>query len=352
MKRKLTVKNPSLVLAGEFAAFGAGAVILLVFIASTLDASLVQTGQQAAVITSVLTDLANSDRELNHVPDLKLDPTLTAIAQMKANDMAAKSYFAHTSPEGKDPWYWFKLGGYSFTYAGENLAVDFSDTADVERAWMNSPTHRANILNGRYTEIGIATAVGTYQGHRTIFVVQEFGTPVHASTITGTTPPAKVVGAPQPTVKPEALRTATRTTPETAKKLSPPAVRIASTAPAQATGTPIAAAEPTPSSAVLGSTVEELPPAETARYASSRFDALWNVFAASPRTTMRYAYNLFALLIMAAFVMETGFEFRKRHVKHAVIALALLTLMGTLFFAADSLIFAKPVIVDRGGASV
>ncbi|MGE5540942.1 MAG: CAP domain-containing protein [Bacillota bacterium] len=342
MKRKLTVKNPSLVLAGEFAAFGAGAVILLVFIASTLDASLVQNGQQAAVVTSVLADLTNSDRELNHVPDLKVSPTLTQIAQMKANDMAAKGYFSHDTPDGKTPWYWFKLGGYAFRYAGENLAVDFSDSADVERAWMKSPTHRENILNGNYTEIGIATAVGMYQGHRTIFVVQEFGTPVHTSTVTGTTPPARVATAPKPF---QTTSTPTKTVPTNPKKSpvhSTTAIKPAAT-------TTLAVTEPTPTSTVLGSTADELPLAETAPYASSRFDALLNVFAASPRTTMQYAYYLFAFLIMIAILVETGFEVHKRHVKHVVFAVTLMVLMGTLFFAAEGLVFGKPVIVDSGG---
>ena len=47
-------------------------------------------------------------------------------AQAKADDMATKGYFAHTSPDGKNSWYWFKQAGYTFTYAGENLALDFS----------------------------------------------------------------------------------------------------------------------------------------------------------------------------------------------------------------------------------
>jgi hypothetical protein len=55
--------------------------------------------------------------------------------------------------------------------------ADFDDSEDVEKAWMNSPTHKANILNNRYTEIGISTAIGTYKGEKTTFVVQMFGTP-------------------------------------------------------------------------------------------------------------------------------------------------------------------------------
>lgn len=102
---------------------------------------------------------------------------LSAAAQLKANDMAAKGYFAHVSPDGKTPWYWIDKVGYSYDYAGENLAVNFIDSADVSNAWMASPTHRANILNPVFKEVGTATAVGTYKGRNAIFVVQLFGTP-------------------------------------------------------------------------------------------------------------------------------------------------------------------------------
>ena len=131
----------------------------------------------AAVISSVLVELTNADRMTGGLGTLKVNPALVAIAQAKANDMAAKSYFAHTSPEGLTPWHWYKENNYKFVYAGENLAVDFSESSDVERAWMQSPTHRANIVGTQFTEIGIATAEGTYQGRPTTFVVQEFATP-------------------------------------------------------------------------------------------------------------------------------------------------------------------------------
>ena len=131
----------------------------------------------SAVIASVLIDLTNVKRLSRNVSPLEVNPTLTAIAQMKANDMAQRSYFAHTSPEGKSPWYWFREGGYSFRYAGENLAVNFADSEDVVEAWLVSEGHRANLLNDRFTEIGIAIAPGFYKGRESIYVVQLFGQP-------------------------------------------------------------------------------------------------------------------------------------------------------------------------------
>lgn len=131
----------------------------------------------ASILPSVLDDLTNQNRQSQHLSILTVNPVLNEVAQLKANDMAEKGYFAHTSPEGKAPWYWFKQVGYKYEYAGENLAIDFTDSQDVAKAWMNSPTHRANILKNSYTEMGTGIAIGTYDGNPTIFVAQEFGKP-------------------------------------------------------------------------------------------------------------------------------------------------------------------------------
>lgn len=129
---------------------------------------------------NALVDETNQARTTDNLGTLTVNSLLTAAAQAKANDMVANDYFAHTSPQGVTPWDWFAKVGYEFSYAGENLAVNFTDSQDVTTAWMNSPEHRANILNGTFTEIGIATAQGTYEGKSAIYVVQEFGTPASA----------------------------------------------------------------------------------------------------------------------------------------------------------------------------
>jgi Cysteine-rich secretory protein family len=135
----------------------------------------------ASILPSVLDDLTNQNRQTQHLAVLVVNPLLNKVAQLKADDMASKGYFAHTSPDGKAPWYWFEQVGYNYSYAGENLAVDFTDSQDVAVAWMNSPEHRANILKDSYTEIGAGVATGTYQGHSTVFVAQEFGKPANAT---------------------------------------------------------------------------------------------------------------------------------------------------------------------------
>ena len=121
-----------------------------------------QNGLFGAIFASALVDETNLARSADSLGTLTTNATLERAAQMKADDMAAKGYFAHNSPDGKTPWYWFAEVGYDYAAAGENLAVNFSDSKDVIEAWMRSPKHRANIMNGNYTEIGIATAHGMY----------------------------------------------------------------------------------------------------------------------------------------------------------------------------------------------
>ncbi len=131
----------------------------------------------AAVVAAVLLDQTNEQRADLDLPYLTPSAELTASAQLKANDMAQEGYFAHVSPSGVTPWQWFEQAGYQFSYAGENLAVNFRDSGSVTNAWMNSPTHRENIVNQNFAEIGIATSVGRYKGDRSTFVAQHFGTP-------------------------------------------------------------------------------------------------------------------------------------------------------------------------------
>ena len=132
----------------------------------------------SAIYASVLVSLTNQNRAAANIAELKINPLLEKAAQMKADDMASKSYFAHNTPEGKTPWYFVEQAGYKYIYAGENLAVNFENSEDVETAWMNSRGHFLNIMNPKFTQIGIATSTGIYKGRTAIFVVQMFGAPV------------------------------------------------------------------------------------------------------------------------------------------------------------------------------
>ena len=129
----------------------------------------------ASVLPAVLDNLTNNNRQSEHLAALTDNPLLDKAAELKARDMAEKGYFSHVSPDGKTPWYWFDLVGYNYKTAGENLAVDFNESQDVVVAWMNSPSHRANIVGSTYTEIGTGVATGTYEGSPAIFVAQVYG---------------------------------------------------------------------------------------------------------------------------------------------------------------------------------
>lgn len=130
----------------------------------------------SAITQSTVVDLTNQSRQAFGLADLVQNNKLQIAAQSKADDMLAKGYFAHNTPDGKTPWDFIKKTGYSYIVAGENLAVDFQQAESVEDAWMNSPGHRANILNKDFEEIGIGISQGQFQGHESIFVVQMFGT--------------------------------------------------------------------------------------------------------------------------------------------------------------------------------
>ena len=123
-----------------------------------------------------LTSFTNKQREEQSLSTLTLSPTLSRAAEKKAKDMFEKGYWAHNAPDGATPWDFIHGEGYRYTYAGENLARDFSYSKDVVDAWMASPSHRDNLMRPEYQEIGFAVVNGTLNGSETTLVVQMFGT--------------------------------------------------------------------------------------------------------------------------------------------------------------------------------
>lgn len=132
----------------------------------------------ADITKTALVSLTNEERQSLNLPILTENPKLSQAALQKAQDMLNYDYFSHYSPTGVTPWYWFKKEGYSYQSAGENLAIGFLDSEEVVRAWNNSPSHRANLLNPNFQETGIAVAKGEFQGSETTVVVQLFGKPL------------------------------------------------------------------------------------------------------------------------------------------------------------------------------
>jgi uncharacterized protein YkwD len=299
-----------------FSAKGLAALTLVIFLAFGaavyVAEETLRSSQMAAVISATLVDLANEDRGEEGLSNLTLNPTLVKAAQAKANDMAEKEYFAHNSPEGLTSWHWFLEAGYSFSYAGENLAVNFSDSEDVERAWMKSPTHRANIMNGKFTEIGIATAVGKYQGKETVFVVQMFGTPRAV---------AAAASEPRPLTSSE----------------NPDEIAVATTEP-----------EPIVIEEELAQAEAPIPDEPTvlaeAGDSVTRYASPIETLLASPHGLLRTVYVISALFILIALLLVTRLEMKHHHLRHVVAASFLLLLMTGLFLAADYIVFTDPVL--------
>lgn len=129
--------------------------------------------------------LTNEKRQSQGLSPVILNSQLSAAAAQKAADMFARNYWAHVSPIGTQPWYFITQAGYSYRYAGENLARDFSDSKSVVEAWIASPSHRENLLNGHYQDIGVAVVDGTLEGRETTLVVQMFGTKLSAAPSVG-----------------------------------------------------------------------------------------------------------------------------------------------------------------------
>lgn len=326
-------------------------VIGSVFLISSLQSFFMSTNQFASVVNSVLVDLTNTDRAAYNLGTLTVNEKLTAAAQAKANDMANKSYFAHTSPEGIDSWYWFKQAGYDFQHAGENLAVDFSDSADVERAWMNSPTHRDNILNGKYTEVGIATASGFYNGHPTTFVVTMFGSPRVGVVASAPQKPSfsSVPKNPVETATAENPTTVLGENTETETATTPAAVEDPLTQEKPIVKKPITVVQADP---VVMPAAPEVATEQSSKPIGAivRHSDDWQVLATSPSTTLKYSYYLLALLVLLALAVDTGLEIRWHHRKRAATAGFMLAAMMGLFWYADHAMFSHAVVAHTGPA--
>jgi len=121
--------------------------------------------------------LTNVERERFGGNLLYENKALNLAAQMKLEDMFKKNYWDHTGPNGEAAWDFIVESGYQYELAGENLARGFSDSREVMGAWMKSPTHKENIINHRFQEIGLAVGSGRLNGMTTTVIVQIFGRP-------------------------------------------------------------------------------------------------------------------------------------------------------------------------------
>jgi uncharacterized protein YkwD len=109
---------------------------------------------------SAVIGLTNQQRAAAGLGPLAANGALHAAAQRESNDMAAQTKMSHTGSDGSTVATRVTAAGYSWHAVGENIAVGYGSAAGVVTGWMNSAGHRANILNGVYTDIGVAVATG------------------------------------------------------------------------------------------------------------------------------------------------------------------------------------------------
>lgn len=167
-------------------------ISILMFIASQVAVAYlpryapVVLAQVSNISPEEIIKLTNKERAKAGVPEVQVDPLLTQAALAKSSYMLAKNYWAHTAPDGTEPWKFVMDTGYKYRFAGENLARDFTTSDAVVSAWMSSPSHKENLVSTRYQDIGVAVVKGEFDGVQTSLVVQFFGTRmVNATNVPG-----------------------------------------------------------------------------------------------------------------------------------------------------------------------
>lgn len=121
--------------------------------------------------------LTNELRKSQGLAVLRESDLLSSAAASKALDMLNFQYFAHQSPNNLSLHDFLRQSNYYYAYAGENLAKGFTDAQGLVQAWDESPTHRANMLDKNFSEIGVGIVSGEYQSKPVIFTAQLFATP-------------------------------------------------------------------------------------------------------------------------------------------------------------------------------
>ena len=297
----------------------------------------------SSILPAVIIDLTNEERTHETLGTLKRSPLLDEAANLKAQDMAKYSYFAHYSPTGVSPWFWFDKVSYNFLHAGENLAVYFTDSGDVVKAWMNSPAHRDNILNENFTEIGVGTAKGEYKGFPTVFVVQLFGTPQSLASTKPTALTLEVTSntsaEKQPAPAQEVAQASITTIPETRLKQSTSAPISLDTA--SATKEYVTVDDVSQGVVVLSDLATtsrlEVPPTVTNMTDTDSAQSWVNMsllerLAVQPSLWLQAVYAVLALFVIVSLILAIVIEWRKQHPVQIAYAGGLLAVMVILFY--------------------
>ena len=135
-----------------------------------------RAGAESSGYAQSVVDAMNRERAAHGLGPLRLESRLSLAAEDRVEDMLARRYFDHVSPEGVSPFSWVKARGYRYRLVGENLALGYRNSQSVVTGWMNSPGHRENILESGFDEVGIAFAdASPTRGYRGPLVVALYG---------------------------------------------------------------------------------------------------------------------------------------------------------------------------------
>lgn len=130
-----------------------------------------------SIDSNLIIEKINRERERYNKPDLITSGVLADIAWRKSLAMSKNGFLQHSPEASGSLWPFFREAGYVYKYAGENLAVNIKTEEEIVYSWMNSTTHRQNILSDNFSEIGVAITYGNYMGETSPFITAYFAQP-------------------------------------------------------------------------------------------------------------------------------------------------------------------------------
>ena len=249
-------------------------------------------GYATDMSVSSLLSGTNNQRVANGLGALALNSMLSRAAQAKAQDMMTNDYWSHVSPSGVTPWYWITNAGYSYQTAGENLAYGFATSADTITGWMNSPEHRANILNTSYKDVG-------------------FGI-INAPNYQGTGPETIVVAMyAEPYVTPAPIANNTQPLTTTKKVIASSTTPAVQTTPTKVEGPTSADTQTaTPENTAKTPSSSTTPPKQTTPVPSSQISRV-QLISSSNVAWSQFAVSMLASIALLAFLLRHSFAWHK-----------------------------------------
>ncbi|MDO8505502.1 MAG: CAP domain-containing protein [bacterium] len=187
-----------------YAIFFTAMKLFVAAVVVAVPSSIFASPEASSALMSQLIAQTNGFRQSERVSVLNADARLARSASAKATDMSAHNYFAHWSPDGSGPERFISDAGYPYAVAGENLAMGYANAPEIISAWVSSPTHRRNLVDTNFVDVGFGVLSGMFQDTPTLFVVQHLGKIITASPLPVVQSVAPVVRVPVSSPQPKA----------------------------------------------------------------------------------------------------------------------------------------------------